>query len=171
MIRFLRWLFDRRGGPTPTPGPRPTPPPPPIPSGGGDSPSRPHDNGIPRAAIGIATVTAINTERDRSGLSVLAYGPALAAEADGWARGMARRGAIGHEGFADRIARAAPNCAGGECVAYTWVDTPAAAVASWMGSPPHRAILLGDFDACGSGRAKGADGAVYWCAIAAKVNG
>jgi uncharacterized protein YkwD len=33
-----------------------------------------------------------------------------------------------------------------------------------MGHPPHRAILLGDFDLIGVGRAVARDGMTYWVA-------
>jgi uncharacterized protein YkwD len=41
--------------------------------------------------------------------------------------------------------------------------TPTAVVPAWYGHPPHRVILLGDFQEFGAGVAYSTNGTPYWC--------
>jgi uncharacterized protein YkwD len=54
------------------------------------------------------------------------------------------------------------DCPVAECVAESQPDA-ASVVAAWLGDPPHRAILLGDYNAVGVGHV-----GAFWCCDVAK---
>jgi len=144
--RLIAWLTGPRPPAPPAP-PAPAPPPDPT-------PGPPPDDDL---------VAALNAARAQHGRPALAADARLAGVAAGWAAGMAARGRLAHGDFGGRIAAAFPARPGGETIAEG-ASTAAAVVALWLASPPHRAILVGDFTLVGWGRAAAADGTTYWCA-------
>lgn len=90
----------------------------------------------------------INRVRHAHGLRPLRFAPSLGRAAAGHARSMARLGYFAHES-ADgtspfsRIERYYRGSAIGETLLWRYPDlSPQQAVSMWLGSPPHRAILL-----------------------------
>jgi hypothetical protein len=62
-----------------------------------------------------------------------------------------------------RISRVFPGRRTGETLAWGQT-TPAEVVRGWMGSPGHRAQILGFYTLVGCGRAPDRDGRIVWCA-------
>ena len=156
----MSWLHDllnalgrrRPADPIPTPSPGPVPattPPPEVPD-----------------PVGLRA--AINLERARLGLAALTAHPELDRVAAGWAGEMARTRTLSHADAASRIAGVLPNAASGETIAMGQ-GTARAAVADWLASPGHRAILTGNYGLIGTGSAADARGSIYWCADFAKL--
>lgn len=99
----------------------------------------------------------INTERMTHGLPTLEPDPRLARLAQSWAEAMQQSGTLSHGDFAARFTDSMVGHAGAENIAYGAM-TEQQCVALWMGSPGHRANILGPYKAQGSGRAGD-----YWC--------
>ena len=103
-------------------------------------------------------IDALNAARASHNLAALTEDPRLTESAQGWACAMAVSGGLSHGDFAGRLRSAVGDVAGGECVAEGQPDA-ASAVQAWLDDPPHRAIMLGDFDAVGAGSfGSGGDG-------------
>ena len=86
----------------------------------------------------------LNQERASHGLSPLATSPALTGIADDYVADNAARGDFNHNRDAPYTARAnQAGCAGwsGPALAKGYA-TPSDVLQAWLGSPPHRAILL-----------------------------
>jgi hypothetical protein len=115
-----------------------------------------------------APIDALNAARVANGLPALALSPDLEAAATNWAASMAAAGTLSHGDFSGRLWAALPGVPIGEDVAEGYA-TADAAVAGWMDDPPHRAILLGDYDAAGMASARGRDGNLYWVADFART--
>lgn len=79
-----------------------------------------------------------------------------------WAAFMAKNRTMTHGDFADRITHVYPNVSAGEDIAEGQ-PTVDSVVTAWMGSPPHRANILGDYNIIGTGFATSSDNQVYWC--------
>jgi uncharacterized protein YkwD len=154
LIAFQQWMsnwFTPQPAPDPEPMPMPSPPKPaPIPP----APARP----TPESLV----VAAINSARSAEGLAALIPDHALGRVSSRFAASMASASVLDHGDFADRIASVYPNTAAGEDIAEGQPDA-ASVVAAWMGDPPHRANLLGDFNRIGVGMAPDDSGAIYWC--------
>jgi uncharacterized protein YkwD len=106
----------------------------------------------------------VNAQRDQAGLPPLAWEDRIADAARGHSQDMAA-GAVpfGHDGFEDRIARIGatlPYQAAGEVVAFS--GSAKEAVAAWIASPTHKAILEGVFDLTGVGVAENENGAGFY---------
>jgi uncharacterized protein YkwD len=132
----------------PTPAPAPTPP-----SPGADTPAS-------------VVEVLVNKEREKAGLPPLAFSPRLGAAAQEYTQKMVEAGTLTHDlppGFKARVGSwGVPLSAAGENIAYGQ-PTPGAAVAGWMGSPGHKANILGRYDLTGVGVARDAKGRWWWC--------
>lgn len=160
LLRWLGSLFNRKPVP-PMPVPTPQPVPPTV-----DPPSPIDPTDDPAAIV----ATLINAERSRRGLARLRDDAKLQGIATQWAAAMGRSGVLSHGNFSGRISSAYPNVAGAENI-VEGQPTAAAVVAAWMGSPGHRANILGDYDAIGVGKATGRDGSIWWVADFAGLGG
>jgi uncharacterized protein YkwD len=111
------------------------------------------------AGLRAALLCAINVERASHGLPALAANPNVEAAASGHARDMVRRRYFAHKraggpSLGRRLRRAGwRGRAAGEAIAYGCgsSSTPLETLRMWMDSPPHRAILLGTWNAAGVG--------------------
>jgi uncharacterized protein YkwD len=112
-------------------------------------------------------IDALNAARASHNLAALTEDPRLTESAQGWACAMAVAGALSHGDFAERLQSAVGEVAGGECVAEGQPDA-ASAVQAWLDDPPHREIMLGDFDSVGAG-SFGSGAGLYWCADFARL--
>jgi uncharacterized protein YkwD len=123
----------------------------------------------PGAAHPAAIVCEINATRAAAGLAPVRSRPSLAEAAEVHSRDMVARRYFGHENPdgespADRARRAgymrnADSWRIGEVLAWSrgGTLTAAAAVQMWLGSPPHRRILLSPrYRDAGAGRVAGA---------------
>lgn len=113
-------------------------------------------------------VDVINATRAAHGCRALEPDGLLMSIADDWADQMAEKGELTHGNFQDRIWSAHPNTAAGENIAQGQAN-PDSVIQAWLGSPPHRAILFGDFDLVGVGLAKDEKGTNYWVADFDKI--
>ena len=157
LLSRLRQFLSIWFGPKPTPAPEPSPAPEPAPE------PVPPIQPIPAPpSPESAVVEAINSARASQGLSSLVEDDALAQLATSWASSMAASGDMEHGDFADRIASIYPNTAASENIAEGQPDA-ASVVDAWMGDPPHRANILGDYNRLGVGIGRDASGAIYWC--------
>lgn len=133
-MRFLRWLAGLLAPPRP-PAPRPYP--------------------ATADADCADTVARINAARKANGQAPLLPVASLAAMATAEARRQWTMGdiAIAHRpDLPGRFAAAGyRGSAEGECLAQG-LESAAAVVALWLGDPPHRAILLGNYQHIGVGR-------------------
>jgi uncharacterized protein YkwD len=120
-------------------------------------------------ALELQTIALVNAERAAQGLAPYVLDVRLADSARGHSEDMAARGYFSHvtpEGgtFDQRIRAAGYPNPGAETIAAGY-GTPAAAVAGWMGSSGHRAILLSTTQRhIGLGIASGGPYGVYWTA-------
>jgi uncharacterized protein YkwD len=114
-------------------------------------------------------IDALNAARTANNLGVLTEDPRLTESAQGWACAMAVSENLSHGDFSARLQNAVGQVAGGECVAEGQTDA-SAAVQAWLDDPPHRAIMLGDFDSVGAGMLPSGKGTMYWCADFAKLS-
>lgn len=138
ILEYWRKLLGRR----PVPPPSPPTPPGPAPDAG-------------------PLLFALNARRVARGLVPLAADPTLDALASTWAARLAFFGSLDHGDFAGRLRSVYPGRAGAENLA-AGPPTAEAVADSWMGSPGHRANLLGPFTAAGVGRATARDGTISW---------
>lgn len=139
--KIQEWLTGRKPAPTPTPTPVPQ----------------------PTHADAAAVVAALSGERAARGLSRLAYDEPTAGVAQYWSGWQALHRTMTHGpagSFATRIWSVRPGTRVGEIVAAGYQDV-ASVVDGWMNSPPHKAIILGDFAAAGAGIAYASDGTRY----------
>ena len=105
----------------------------------------------PGSGAAPAVVCEINRERRARGLRPVSAHPRLSRMARRYARAMVRLGFFSHTSPGGGTLRDRLNASGyggavaGEALAWGQgrLATPRAVVRSWMGSPPHRAILLG----------------------------
>ncbi len=110
-----------------------------------------------------------NRARSADKLAPLTHNRLLARAAQAHAAHMAKTGKFAHEGIGDGTIDSRIDDAGydwkslGENIAWGGKDAQAA-MKVWLGSPPHRAQLLGEHRDVGFGRAVAADGKVYWAA-------
>jgi uncharacterized protein YkwD len=140
----------------------PAPPPAPIAKRSGGCPNTGvAPDQLERSAARAALLCAVNRARRRNGLAPLAQDASLRRAAGRHARDMARRGYFAHQrpggpSLMDRLHAAGwDGNAAGETIAWGCGDAAnaGATVRSWLGSPPHRAILLGGFARAGVGMA------------------
>lgn len=108
-----------------------------------------------------SVIAALNVERARVGLRPLTESPSLNAAALAWAQSMAAQGVLTHGDFERRIADMVPGHAIAENIAEGQ-KAVAQVVAAWMGSPGHRANILGPYSQAGHGEAINARGTRYW---------
>lgn len=147
------WLARRR-----RPVPRPAPVTPDLP-GGPESTDLAHP---------VAMLLAHNEARLAKGLATLAWSTALEAAARGHAETMAAARTMAHAGLADgdlgdRLASAGYRYSrAGENIAEGQADV-SAVLAAWMGSPPHRANILGAYAEVGGAMSRDRSGTPYWC--------
>lgn len=100
-----------------------------------------------------------NQERTSRGLPAFTYSEGIEASAQPWAEHMAATGQLDHNpSYSSEIpagwSRAGENIAMGY--------PPDGVVAGWMGSPGHRANILGDYTHIGIGYAVAGDGTPYY---------
>lgn len=126
----------------------------------------------PDARVIKALLTLHNRQRAEADKPELKLSDALTAVAQRYAEHLAASGKFGHQeqgALRDRLQaagydfrRAGENIARGQ-------RTPGAVVNSWLKSPPHRDILLGDFDEVGFGYARapapGSGSEITWVAV------
>ncbi len=145
------------GPPTRTPSPTPTR----DPCAEGESPSELEQD----------VINLINEERAKRGLPALRVDERLVEAARLHSLDMANNDFLSHTGSDgsspwDRIARAGyPMVTGGEVIGGGY-PTPRSIVDGWLSSPPHRAIILGDFRDIGVGYAMNPNSTYvyYWTA-------
>ena len=107
----------------------------------------------------VAVGCLVNRARTSAGLRGFAWSPSLARAATRHARDMARRGYFAHQRSGGPSLGRRVRAAGfrgsdvGEAIAYGCgaFATPASVVRQWLGSPPHRAILLSQRSRVGIG--------------------
>jgi uncharacterized protein YkwD len=115
---------------------------------------------------------ALNAERAARGLPLLDWQDQVARAAQIHSDDMARSGVMQHAGSdgsraGDRLTRVGFRwSAWGEAVA-AGQPTPDDVIRAWLNSPPHRAILLGNYRYVGIGLATNAAGTPYWTLVAA----
>jgi uncharacterized protein YkwD len=133
----------------------------------------PDDAGLtPEQRAAFAMVELVNAERSRRGLRVLTWDDRVGAAAAAHAADMAAHRRMGHEGSdgsdaGDRLRRAGFDwTTWGENVGAGFTTAPPLFDA-WMGSPGHRAHLLGDFRYVGVGAVAAVDGTPYWALVVA----
>ena len=104
----------------------------------------------------------VNAERARHGLRALRPSRRLSAAANGHAADMVSRGYFAHERpgwtLLDRLRAAGwMGASTGEAIAWGCgsLGVPSAVLDSWLASPPHRSIVLGDYRRAGVGLAVG----------------
>lgn len=114
----------------------------------------------------------LNAQRAAQGLAALAWNGQVAQAAQIHSDDMARSSIMQHAGSdgsraGDRLTRVGFRwSAWGEAVA-AGQQTPDDVIRAWMNSPPHRAILLGNYRYVGIGLATSASGTPYWTLVAA----
>jgi uncharacterized protein YkwD len=134
LLDFLGSLRHRKPAPSPAPsGPQPS------------------------AAL---LVRSINLARAAYGFRPLATDPGLSASIGDWVSRCAANGVMIHGNFAGRVGSVHPNTAAGENLAEGYPDADSV-VAGWMGDPPHRANVLGNWNLVGCGWAVARDGTVF----------
>lgn len=120
-----------------------------------------------------AVLCLANLQRARNGKGALRANRRLALAARRHAADMARRGYFDHVSPSGRGPMARARAVGwhgsiGEVLASGCgsLSTPAATVAAWLNSPPHRAVLLGSGRVAGVGIGAGGSGScgrpTYW---------
>jgi uncharacterized protein YkwD len=113
----------------------------------------------------LATHNKVRAEEKKPPLKL---NPLLTAAAAGHARDMAEHDKLTHDGSdgsepKTRIKRSGYHYRDiGENVA-SGQETVGDVMRAWIGSPPHRENILGDFTEMGGAVAKGPDGRNYWC--------
>lgn len=137
----------------PKPAPAPVHPPLPV---------IPNPVPVPNDSISAEVVTALNVERSKNGLPPLKVDSSLTLTATYWAADMARLHQMFHGDFPARISTVHPGTAAGEVIAEDYPDVHSV-VAGWMGSPEHKAIILGNYNMAGAGKCVSKDGHLYWC--------
>ena len=109
----------------------------------------------------------INAERARAGLAPVAWQDQVAAAAMAHSIDQARMNLMTHTGSDGSDAGARLTQAGfvwhawGENVAAGYMSVPAV-FAGWMGSPGHKAQILGNYLYIGMGASASTTGTVYW---------
>jgi uncharacterized protein YkwD len=131
--------------------------------GAGDAPVDPPEPPYPEPPDPTGLLVAINLARFRAGLKALLFDGRMCLLASSWAAYLAKYQTIDHGNFAGRISSVHPDTAAGEDIAEGYANA-SACVAGWLADPPHRAILLGDYDRAGVGRAVSSNGSIYWVA-------
>jgi uncharacterized protein YkwD len=125
----------------------------------------------PRAGPNTGDLTLVvgmvNTARAGAGLAPVAWDARVATAAQAHSADMAAMNRMTHTGSdgsdaGDRLLRAGFDWrAWGENVA-TGQTSVQSAFDAWMGSPGHRAQILGGFTVIGLGAAQGSNGLIYW---------
>jgi uncharacterized protein YkwD len=142
----------------PTPVPTPTPSPWPI-----LPPVQPQEGNE-----AVKVLSLVNEERKKAGKAALAENRGLDATAKDYVDLMIKSGNLSHDlggGFQRRMQQlniGVPVGGAGENIAMGQ-QSPEAAVAGWMGSPGHKANILGAFDTTGVGAVKDQGGRWWWC--------
>ena len=128
----------------------------------------PADNGTtPERRAAYELVTLVNNDRVQRGLPALEWHEQLWAAANGHSTEMAANGVMRHQGNDGSTAAARITAAGfnwsswGENLGAGYTDA-AQLLAAWLGSPPHRSVLLGSFRYIGMAVVVSASGAPYW---------
>jgi uncharacterized protein YkwD len=118
-----------------------------------------------RTAYELAAL--VNADRIGRGLPAFEWHELLWVAANGHSTEMAANGIMRHQGDNGSNAAARITAAGfhwsiwGEALGVGYTDS-ALLLASWLGSPPHRAILLGNFRSIGIAVVLAASGVPYW---------
>jgi uncharacterized protein YkwD len=127
-------------------------------------PTPPAPTPIPNSGF----VDALNGLREIWKLRPLKEDPALVKLASDWASAMASAGLMSHGiNFLGRIRSVYPNRAAAENVAGGQ-GSITVVLGDWLGSPGHRANLLGDWTITGIATATSKSGTPYWCAVFVK---
>lgn len=136
--------------------------------GGGSVPIPPGPlPGPPTGDVVQQLVDLHNQYRAKNNLLPLAHNPKLQAAADKHSAYQAKVGRMAHVGIGDGTPASRITAEGyqwtslGENVAWNQAN-PTEVMASWIGSPGHRANILGNYREMGASVAKGADGSNYW---------
>ncbi len=131
-----------------------------------------HPGDLGARQAGVAA--AVNVQRQAAGLPALAPSAALNAAAQGHACDLAGRDRLSHTGadgssFGTRIRREGYRFRAANENLGEGGRSSEAAVASWMGSPPHRRnVLARPMRQIGVGMALAADGSAYWVMVTAQ---
>jgi uncharacterized protein YkwD len=112
-------------------------------------------------AGGTAAAVLAAMNADRGGLGALCWNAQLGASAQSWASVMAANQAMSHSNLGALLASTSFSTVGENVLAGPAGMSAGDREAAWMGSPSHRANILGGFVAAGVGIAQGADGLVY----------
>ncbi|MER7576548.1 CAP domain-containing protein [Streptomyces sp. NPDC126514] len=135
------------------------------------SPGRSASPAAPRPGDGDV-ISRVNVQRSRAGCPALRAHPLLGKAARAHSADMARTGRLSHEGSdgstsAERLAATGYRFGEAGEVITTGVGDEAGAVRSWMGSGPHRRLLLTcSFRHAGTGVARGG-GDAWWTVVLA----
>lgn len=125
------------------------------------------------ASIENQVLTGINAHRASLSLGALQSNDVIVEQARQHSQTMAETDNLSHDGFTDRAAAIGARIAVvrvGENVAMNggYADPVAVAIQGWLGSPPHKANIEGDYNLTGIGVARAKDGAYYFTQIFAK---
>lgn len=118
------------------------------------------------------TTDLVNAQRAQRGLAPLTWSDPVGEAAYVHSADMAKMGRMQHDGSdgsdaGDRLIAAGFRWSSwGETVG-AGQSTPADIVGAWMDSPPHKAILLGEFRYVGVSKVLGANGVPYWTLVTA----
>lgn len=157
--RLLDWLDGLDGsGPTPAPSPKPVPTPTPQPT--------PTPGPVPAPTDVTQELLRLHNDyRAGYGRKPLTLNRTLQSLATTHASWMARHLTMTHDGDGTFLSRLSiyHGASVGENVSK-WQSSPLDVVRDWMGSPGHKANVLGNYADVGFGVATGSDGKLYWCA-------
>lgn len=145
--------------PAPAPAPAPDPAPAPTPA--------PVEEPAPAAPVSFcsggaggtagAVLSAMNGARGGG----LCWNDQLGSSAQGWAQVMASSNSLYHSSLGGLLSSTAFSTVGENVLSGQVGMSAADMVSAWMGSPDHRANILGPFSAAGVGIAQGSDGQWY----------
>jgi len=158
---------------TPPPAPEPAPAPSPSQGGGGgggggaapvyEAPAPPPPpepvSYCSGGAGGLAGAVLAAMNADRGG--GLCWNSQLGGSAQAWASNLAASQSLYHSDIGSLLNWTSFSTVGENVLAGPAGMSAAAMESAWMGSPGHRANILGPFSAAGVGVAQGADGQVY----------
>jgi uncharacterized protein YkwD len=134
-------------------------------SDSGDEPGTQPDT-YEYAALEDSILARVNAHRASLSLPALQSNDVIVEQARKHSIYQASVDSTTHDGSAERAAAIGAKITVisiGENVAEVpgWYGTPIPAVGAWLGSPPHRATIEGDFNLTGVGIARSARGAYY----------
>lgn len=127
----------------------------------------------PKLATAYELVGLVNADRAGRGLPVLEWRESLWLAANGHSLEMAATGILQHQGLHGSNAGQRITAAGfdwfawGENLGAGYTDA-GQLLAGWLNSPPHRTVLLGDFQYIGIAVVLSSSGTPYWTMVVAR---